>query len=294
MKKIFILIPAVIMVFGLTSLPARAEENQTVQKALDNAKQYLDDLVTAKDDNSVDDVGLRVETFRQVLDLSSAEAKDLEFKLLTVTKEDVFEAWKKQAMNGLTEALVYFDSQKQAVSDGKDVSLGQIKQIAQDFKSWRDENYLPLTGQIQDFMLIKQEAKSVQTAQSRLQKINNDLKSIKRAIFSSADKINGLLANSTESINKADELNNQATKLFIDLYVSTSTAATSTLTVATSTEEISSVVLDNSSSTASSSALKDQSPIVSIKDLVGSSLLKIKEAYQGFIDISNLVRKLLK
>lgn len=272
------------MVFGTNIFVARAEENQTVQKALDNAKQYLDDLVTAKDDNTGDDVGLRIDTFKQVLDLSSAEAKDLEFKLLTVAKENAFEPWKKQAMDGLTEALVYFDSQKQAVSDNKDITLDEIKQIAQDFKSWRDKNYLPLVSQIQDFMLVKQEAKSVQTAQSRLQKINSDLKSIKRSILSSADKINGLLASSTNSIKEADNLNNQAANLFVNLYISTSTAATST-------EEVIPVVSD-ASSTASSSEV--QTPIVSIKDLVGSSLLKIKEAYQGFIDISNLVRKLLK
>lgn len=287
MKKFFILTFAAFLVFGLAS-PARAEENQTVQKALDNAKQYLDDLVTAKDDNSGDDVNLRVETFRRVLDLSSAEAKDFEFKLLTAAKEDALEAWKKEIMDGLTEALVYFNSQKQVVSDEneKDISLEQIKKIAQDFKSWREENYLPLSEQIQNFLLIKQEAKSVQTAQSRLQKITSDLKSIKRAISSSADKINSLLSDSAKSLEEADDLNKQASELFIELYASTSTMATSTLIEATSTE--------TTSLAASSTEAAAPTPTVSIKNLVRSSLSKIKEAYQGFIDISNLVRKLLK
>lgn len=288
MKKIFILTFATFLVFGTIS-PARAEENKTVQKALDNAKQYIDDLVTAKDDNLGDNVSLRVETFKRVLDLSSAEAKDFEFKLLTTTKEDAFETWKKDSMKGLTEALVYFNTQKQVVSDEneKDLSLEQIKKIAQDFKSWREENYLPLSEQIQNFLLIKQEAKSVQTAQARLQKITTDLKGIKRAISSSADKINGLLDNSTKSLKEAADLNKQAGELFIKFYISTSTEiASSTEVVSTSTEEI--------FPAASSTEVAAPIPSVSIKDLVRSSLSKIKEAYQGFIDISNLVRKLLK
>ena len=40
--------------------------------------------------------------------------------------------------------------------------------------------YILLASQIQDFLLVKQEAKAVQTAQARLQKITTDIKNIKQ------------------------------------------------------------------------------------------------------------------
>lgn len=311
MKKLFIFMPIALLAFSVSILPARAEENQTVQKALNNAKQYLDDLVTAKDENSSDEIGLRAETFRKVLDLSSAEAKDFEFKLLTADKDPAVDVWKKQALDALTKALVFLDSEKQLVSDTKALSLEKIKTIAGDFKKWREAEYLPLTNQIQDFLLTKQEVKAVKTAETRLSKITSDLRNIKRSLGSAADDINVSLLKSKKLIGEAKDLNDKATTLFFRIYVdvlnassssegkSDDSSATSTAAVAESAtpKKISSSADTLASSTATSTAIggaPSDLSIVSIKDLVRSSLAKIKEAYQGFIDISNLVRKLLK
>ncbi len=314
MKKFFIFAPIVLLIFNIAILPARAEESQTVQRALNNAKQYLDDLVTAKDENSGEDVGLRVETFRKILDLSSAEAKDLEFKLLTADKDSAFDAWKKRTLDALSKTLVFLDSEKQRVSDAKALSLEKIKAVAEDFKKWRDAEYLPLANQVQDFLLTKQEAKAIKTAQTRLSKITSDLKNIKRSLGSSADDINISVSKSRKLIEEADDLNNQAVALFLKNYVgilnasssegeSDNSSATSTASsTAVSAEPTALKVISlsdnaNASSSATSTSTGgtlSNPPIVSIKDLVKSSLSKIKEAYQGFIDISSLVRKLLK
>ncbi len=295
-------------VFALSASPVRAEETKGVQKAYENAKQYLDDLVTAKDENQADDLGLRVETFRQVLDLAKAEAKDFEFKLITVDKDEVFESWKKEVMNSLTKDMVFIDSQKELLSDIKSIDLAKVKEIARDFKNWRDGEYLPLASQIQDFLLVKQEARAVQTAQARLQKITADIKNIKQSKITNSKDIKNFLNKSKTLISQAAELNEKASIIFTERYISiknsssteaiaTSTIATSTSIVATSTVFVpilnlaTSSVINSSSSPADVSA---HSSIVSIKDLVRSSLDKIKESYQGFVDISNLVRKLLK
>lgn len=290
-------------VFALSASPARAEETKGVQKAYENAKQYLDDLVTAKDENQADDLDLRVETFRQVLDLAKAEAKDFEFKLITVDKDEAFEAWKKEAMDGLTKDMVFIDSQKDLLGDSKSIDLAKVKEIAKNFKAWRDEEYLPLTSKIQDFLLVKQEAKAVQTAQTRLQKITADIKKIKQSKITDSKDIKNFLDKSRTLINQAAELNKKASDAFTERYVksknSSSTETVATSTMATSTISIPILDLATSSISNSTSSPTDISvpilpPIVSIKDLVRSSLDKIKESYQGFIDISNLVRKLLK
>ncbi|MEK7651241.1 MAG: hypothetical protein AAB377_01800 [Patescibacteria group bacterium] len=296
-------------IFVLSASSAQAEETKGVQKAYENAKQYLDDLVTAKDENQADNVGLRVETFRQVLDLAKAEAKDFEFKLITVDKDETFEAWKKEVMDSLTKDMVFIDSQKELLSDIKSIDLAKVKKIAKNFKAWRDGEYMPLASQIQDFLLVKQEAKAVQTAQARLQKITTDIKNIKQPKITDSKDIKNFLDKSKTLINQAAELNKKALNIFTERYAnskdasSTDIIATSTIAMTTSTVSVPILNLATSSVLNSSSSLPAQAgpadvsafpPIVSIKDLVRSSLDKIKESYQGFIDISNLVRKLLK
>ncbi len=324
MKKF--LIPSFIVLFSLTSLVVRPvfadSGSSTVQKALENTKQFLDDLVTAKDESSGDDVSLRIQTFRQVLDLSETEAKDFEFKILAVDKDDKLDAWKKSTLAKFDESISFFDSEKSLVSDDKSVDLAKIKEIAQDFKSWRDANYLPLVNQTQDFLLIKQEAKSIQTAQSRLSKITGDLKNLNRTKITGSDGINKLLNSSKSSIAGAADLNNQAYSAFLKNYVSSIMASSTASSTTPNNEEATSSAsgnvpqfsaaptttdptdglkgflptstMINSTSTAASGTapvILPNPPIVSIKDLVRSSLNKIKDAYQGFIDISNLVRK---
>lgn len=309
MRFFFTLAIAVFLTTSFFGRPVFAESGtSTVQKALNNTKQFLDDLVTAKDEGAGNDIDLRVQTFRQVLDLSQTEAKDFEFKLLAVDKDPKFEAWKKSVMSGFDQAIAFFGSQKDTVSSTDSLDLGKIKQIAQDFKSWRDSNYLPLVGQVQDFLLIKQEAKGIQTAQARLQKITSDLKGLKQSAVTNSNDIKKSLDGSKKSIEQALDLNNQAVNLFMKEYVklinSSSTASstpTSTpISTSTSTNVLqapTSTIGINSTSTATSSPADlsaSPTPIISIKDLVRSSLSKVKEAYQGFIDISGLVRKLLK
>lgn len=300
MKKYSIFLIIIFSAFSLIGKPALADNgSSTVQKALDSTKQFLDDLVTSKDENSGDDIALRVQTFNKIIDLSQAEAKDFEFKLIAVDKDDKLDAWKRSALKGFDQAIAFFDSQKDLIPDSKPVDLADIKKIAQDFKLWRDANYLPLVSQVQDFLLIKQEVKGIQTAQARFQKITNDLKSLKQSAIANSSNIKKYLDNSKKSIDQAVDLNNQATNLFIKNYMkmteSTSTS-TSTEPVSTSTDVFGALVVSDSTSTATSSPadISAPAPIVSIKDLVKSSLDKIKDAYQGFIDISNLVRKLLK
>ena len=259
------------LAFLVVSYPgsATAESAPAVQKVLENTKAYLDDLVTAKDDNTSNDLSLKIETFKQVLDLSSAETKDLEFKLLTADKEERFEAWKKTSLDKLARALAYYDSERDLLSDPNSITADDITNIAKHFKEWRESEYLPLVSEVQDFILIKQEVKAIQTAGKRLDKVNENLVSL--GISSDNKNISKYLLKAKSFINSASKLNDEAADLFVSRYISTSTEeATSTDANATSTP-----------------------PLTSVKDLVRSSLDAVKGAYQSFIDVIGLVRKLL-
>lgn len=184
--------------------------------------------------------------------------------------------------------------------------MATTKQIAQDFKQWRDENYLPLAGQIQDFLLIKQEARSIQIAQNRYSKITLDLRGLNRAKVSGSTEIKKLLDSSKANIIAASDLNNRAYGMFLKNYLDTALASSTTAssTVADGSDKLTGDQGDKSGPikiqasstnaiTSSTATGPSTLPIVSTKELVKASLNKIKEAYQGFVDISNLVRRLL-
>lgn len=310
------LIPLIVLLlvasFGYAGAAAAASTDNTsaVNQVFQSAKDALDSLVSAKDAGNINDVALRIDAFNQVLDLSTAEAKDFELKLLTIDKSPDYNAWVKNALDGLTNALVYYDSERQAVASSSP-SLDGIKSMASDFKTWRDENYVPLLNQLQDFFLVKQEFSAIGTSEKRLSNIQSDLSSLS---FKSRDKktINGMLNAAASDIKGAKDFNNQAYDLFLSMYAeplnatSSTSTSTSSSTEATSTEATSSVIATStgtstedvstsSITTSTDTAVSSSTPqIVSIKGLVGSSLSKIKDAYQNFIDISNFVRKLLQ
>ena len=281
-QKKIIVVCAVSLLFAASfSMVSAAEGTPAVQKALEDTKAYIDDLVTAKDDSESNSLLLKVETFRQVLDLSSAETKDLEFKLLTVERDARFEAWRRGALERLTQALAYYDSKREALIDRGSLTADKVVNLAKDFKIWRDAEYVPLVNQVQDYILIKQEEKAVQTAEKRFQKVSENLTAL--GIGSDNKTISKYLAKAKASIAIASDLNKQAEDLFVSLYVT----ATSTPS-ADSSSSASSIQEETATSTPSSP------PPTSIKDLVKASLDEIKSAYQSFIDISGLVRKLLK
>ncbi len=298
-KKILI----VTAVMGLAGLgfasPVLADSGTStsaVNQVFQSAKDALDNLLSAKDAGDVSDVTLRVSAFNQVLDLSTAEAKDFELKLLTVDKNADYNVWVKNSLDGLTNALVFYDSERQTLASSSP-TLDDIKSMASDFKTWRDKNYVPLLNQLQDFFLVRQEFSAIGTSEKRLNNIQSDLSTLN---FSSKNQkaISGMLDAASSDIKGAKDLNNQAYQLFLKSDVepltatsteATSTEATSTETVATSTSP------STSTATSTDTAESTSTPqIVSIKGLVGESLSKIKDAYQNFIDISNLVRKLLQ
>ncbi len=283
-KKGFVVVLAAALLVVSYPGMAFAETAPAVKKVLENTKAYLDDLVTAKDDNTSNDLSLKIETFKQVLDLSSAETKDLEFKLLTTEKDERFETWKKTALDGLAHVLAYYDSERDLLSDPNSVTAEDITTIAKHFKEWRESEYFPLVSKVQDFVLIKQEEKAIQTAEKRLEKVNENLASL--GISSNNKSISKYLSKAKSLIDSASELNGEAADLFISRYIATSTEemAFSTSTPTSTSTSSSSDVNANATSTP---------PLTSVKDLVRLSLDAVKGAYQSFIDVSGLVRKLL-
>ncbi|HDY73150.1 MAG TPA: hypothetical protein ENH86_01085 [Candidatus Jorgensenbacteria bacterium] len=292
-----------------------------VQKALDDTKESLGDLVTAKDEDSPLNVALRIETFKKVVELSLSEAKDFKIKLLVLDDidDEALLAWKERMVTALNEAITYYETQHAYIKEnGLSIDLEEIQTIAADFKAWRETYYLPAYGQIQVFLFIQKEERILAIAQSRWGKIEQDIARLERAGLNGIDELRELLSAAGDYILLSKQEYSAAAETFAYTYtapfLTTSTIeeseATSTDTtiqmLETTITPTSSDILDTSEprlqenvgeetveTTTSTDVVAPVSPITSIKDLVRSSLQNVKRAYQVFIEMSSLVRKLL-
>ncbi len=281
-------------------------QSSAVQNALKDVQGQVQDLVTAKDEGQKDDLNLRIETFKKVVDFSISEAKDLKIKLLALdklSKETML--WRDSIISSVNQAVDYYENQKESLDDVSKINLETIKKIASDFKEWRDKNYVAAVGVADSYLLILQEQKAVETATKRSERIRKDVLNLQKAKIKGVAKLQEMLGNADKKINEAADLNKEAGNLFWNQYilpiamqgVENETTTTSSAPAATSTV-MNAPLFGTSTATSSTSspANATSSPIFqpsSIKDLVESSLSKIKETYQIFIEMSNLVRKLL-
>jgi hypothetical protein len=271
-------------------------QSNAVQKAFLNVKDQIEGLISARDEGRPNELALRIEAMKKVIALSINEAQDLQLKLLAVDREDI-DNWRKRMITELNRTLKFYAEKQRELENLEDVNLETLKNFAEIFKKWREENYLPLASQIRDFLLITEEQKSITIAEKRAQKISEDLRRLEKAKVK-VGELKRLLSKANSLIEEAKTLNKRAETKFFDLYVkkeinfpedSTSTATSSAILL----EE--KIISESASTSASTTSPTEEEPsfLLSIKDLVKSSLEKIKETYGIFIEMSNLVRKLL-
>jgi len=294
MKKFIFVLVALILLLAMKGVSfAQVSPVAKAGDVFQSAKEALDTLVEVKDAGNVDNLVLRINTFDKVLDLSINEAKEYVAKLVAVDKNSDYDIWVSFALESLGKSIDYYNTQK-AILSSTTLSLEDIKKIALDFKNWREKNYLPILNQIQEFFLIKDEVKALNIAEKRLSNIKSDLDKIK---LKTKDKknVDNYLSKASEDISEARLLNEKAYQQFLEIYVNILQATSSTSTE--SLTEFKTLNLDLATtvvrSTTSSADEVNSSSQYSIKDLVSTSLAKVKSAYQNFIEISNYVRKLL-
>ncbi|HXF44066.1 MAG TPA: hypothetical protein VNK70_01220 [Candidatus Paceibacterota bacterium] len=307
-KNFAAVIIAVLLIFASSA----SAQSPAVQDALQGVKGQVQSLVTAKDEGKTDDLSLRIETFKKVLEFSVSEAKDLKVKLLALDKlPEETALWRDGVVKTINTALDYYESQAVLFEDENEISLEEIKKIASDFKSWREKNYLAAVGEADSYLLISQEQKALETAEKRWQRIQKDVLSLQKARIKNASKLKEMLEEAGKKISEAKNKNSEASGIFWNAYVmpyamqiaSNQTSTTSSVPIATATTSESATAsteliaatsdTTSSTSTAANASSSQVIPTPSIKDLVESSLNDIKGAYQIFIEMGNLVRKLL-
>lgn len=320
MKKIatFLIITCFSLGFFGWNIANAADQPTAVQRAFETVKGTIDDLVGAKDDSAAS-LELRIETLKRVAELSEAEAKDLKLQLLTLEGvEPRVIAWRDSAFEKLNNALSYYEQQRKFLAEHtKTLTLTDVKKLADAFRLWRETNYLPIAHEARDFLIIHQERLAIEIARTRWNKIQSDVMRLRAArvrgtetlpqslteadtYITTAQKLNDraynqfwskfpLLLLSTETVTSTDTLANQTSTAILVPAAATTTISATIITDTTLVENSSSTALNSTTTT----EVQNAQPTTSIKDLVSESLAHVRSAYQIFIEMSNLVRKLL-
>jgi len=276
---------AVIVALPLTRpshiFAAESTTQNTEQTAVETVKEAISNLVSAKDEKKQTETPVRIDTLKKAIQLAINEAKDLRVKLIGLEDlSDNYETWKTGKAEKMKEMLEMLDSFKKDVSKleaDTETTDNQIKGLGEKIKDWREATYLPLSNEIQDYFLVIEEYKTVETAENRSSKIEADIIKLDKRRKNTTD-LKKLLENANSEIKKSKKINDEAKDLFENTYFPKKNDALSATTTPITEGEIDTVVV----------------PPKSVRDLVKDSSNKVRNSYKIFIEMSNLVRKLLK
>lgn len=327
MKKTSKLLASIVILFviaGLT-LPLlkiyaaeSAPAQDGTQASLEQVQGTVDELIQLKDDSNIPDkekeaqeIQIRKKAMDQIIDLSLSEIKNLENKLnsLKLTTDEQKEEM-AIFLNILDKNINYSEELKTNV-DKDGLTSNEIKKMAQEYKDWRAENYDIYIKKITAFILIFQEKDVLKIANTRLDKIVSDLTNLEKSNLIAKEDTWNLINLSIKSLGNAQIYNNKAERIISGYVQDLITAASSTQEISSSTPDIlsatssenlintatSTQIIDATSTTSTTMASSSKAQIEienESHNLIEQSLKEIKNAYNDFIAISNLVSKKLK
>lgn len=298
MKKNLIYL-SLIIAFNLVAVNfAWAESSTTTPQ--ESLQESVTNLINTKDQDNLtpeqkekDEQNLRLEIFGKVLDLSIKEVEDIieQLKVLKNLNEPETNL-RNQLLEKFNGFLQFYDEQKKNLNQPEEFDLTAIKKLAQDFKDWRENIYRPIFETATDFLLINQQEAVLEMTEKRYQKISLDINKLKKTNLEGIDILEKSLDQAANLIKTAKDLWQETEDNFWQILDFTALAtASSTPTATSSGETVTLTATSTITPTSTSVTAEDQS--LSIKNLIGESLNKIKEAYRIFIEMSIFVKKLL-
>lgn len=281
---------------ALVALPRPADaQTSAVQKALEEVRTKLDDLVSVKDEGLADDLAFRLQTMKKVVEFSLEEVKTLKVKFLAAelsgVKPETLTAWKIGIGERLGTAESYYKDSLAALTTSSTeapLTLEGLKAFAAAFKEWRETSFSPLAAEIDSFLLLSGQERALEVAKSRLGKIQNDVAKLRKLKGHGAETLTVLLTRAENRLETAQAAYDRALARFLETLAPPpppppSVSSTSTEPAPTSTLSL----------TATSTAIAEPPPR-SIRDEVRASLEAIRETYQIFIAMSAEAKKILR
>lgn len=260
--------------------------------------EALDKLLSTKDsdlpaaDKETAEFDARKEVLNQIVVCSEKEIGDFKARLsnLDLSKNDRKDLLLREKFLGdLDAASFYYEKTKEKL--GENLTLDGIKNLAVDILAWRDNFYTPAVSRINDFTLVVGSEQAVKTAKSRFQKISTTLGAIR---LSGVSEIKRLLKDSDSLISRAEELNGRAHEMTWEIDQVFDTAVNSSTPASTSSASLKNKEITTDSAIVSGAAANEATSTKNeVLSSVKESLSNLKKAYANYLDISNLVKKIL-
>lgn len=277
----------------LTVNNADGQSLEKLQAGLRDVKESAVDLINAKDEQNLSfaeqerrESELRLEVLKKVIILAVQEAEDIVKQLKDLEPRNrQFALRREHLLEKFEVFLKFYEEQKQNLENSEEIGLISVKDAAQSLKEWREKNYSPVFEEATDLLLLHQQKFLLELAEKRYQKIDSDIKKLKKFNARVFVKIEKTLEQAADALNEARSLGKKAEE---EMFWSVSKNA---ISGAAPTVNFSSVPPLAAGSSSLEVKTENQNP--SIKNLVGQSLNKIKDAYRIFIEMSNSVKKLL-
>lgn len=302
LRSLSIAFLAITFLFLGTASSARAQA-PAVQKAFEEVRTKLDDLVSAKDEDIADDLALRIQALKKVLEFSAEETRTLKARMraaeLDGTDEEMLAAWKARMEGGLAAADSRYEETlgMLTATTTAPLDLAAVKTIATAFKEWRDASFTPLAAEVEEFLLVAGQNRALEVARSRFSKIESDVARLERAKIRGVATLSALLAEARVGLTAATEAYERAYALF-DLRIASPTPpGTEEILEGTATSTATSTVAATSTAPLAQGTSTEpvaEIPLPTVRDEIRTSLENVKKAYLAFIQMSVEVKKILK
>lgn len=281
--KLKLLIVSLIALIGANlQQPASASEIATAT----SVEKSVDELLTTKDDTSLSpeeklakEAATREKILKEALASSLEEVDNIKTKLEKLPefeKDSKEKELRDEFMEELNSYEIYYKEQSKSldllVTESKDnETLNEdLKKAIVDLKNYRENIYNPRFQKMVEFLLLFYSADILQITQTRFDKISNDVKKLEKLNLIKSGYSKSSMENALELINDAHALQTKAKDLILN-------SDTSNEKVDDNVEGI----------------ITDNKPEPAPRELIETSLNKIKSAYDIFLQISKDIRKTL-
>jgi hypothetical protein len=221
------------------------------------------------------ELAARKEALVKIFELTLLEDQDLKARLSKLEGlKPEYEEMRKLLLNVFTENENAYRVMNKRLNEA--TTIEDVKQLATDFKNWRNAVYNPKVEQILSFVLVFQQEKTLTIARERFQKIQADLDKLATAKRIKKEDVDGLLQKSLLHLSIAEELHARAQRTVI-------TSVRQELIVADKETKDLLLLPQTTGET------EEKQPTT--KELIAKSIEQIKLTYKDFIAIGKVVRE---
>lgn len=270
-----ITLAAITMLQPALAAETKADTVSPVENSMNKLLNFRDDTSLKEENKLLKELEIRKDVLNEVFTLSLEEVAKLTARIdvLPEFAENSREkALRDEFKLSLENYSTYYRDQSKKLADL--TTIGEVKNLAQKIKDYRDEIYNPQIQQIVNFILLFYNENVLKIANARLDKISADIQKLEKLGYIKAGAFASEMKFAAQTLNDARAFFEEAKKAVF----------------APSQSEEETVI--ESGISAPMEDEKAQPPVEPNK-LMENSLNKVKSAYDTFLKVGKGVRKIL-